>query len=139
MTKAEFVKEVTDGLLPPPAYFPLNVKLNKEGYKDIQNVIKQSTKPLSVHDFELIANETSALILDVRHQTEFVKGFIPQSIFIGIDGGFAPWAGALIKDIEQPILLVAEKGREEETITRLSRVGFDNVIGFLDGSFEAWK
>jgi len=99
MTKAEFIKEVTDGLLPPPAYFPLNVRLNKEGYEDIQNVIKQSAKPLSVQDFELIANETSALILDVRHQTEFIKGFIPQSIFIGIDGGFAPWAGTLIKDM----------------------------------------
>jgi hydroxyacylglutathione hydrolase len=139
MTKAEFIKEVTDGLLPQPAYFPLNVKLNKEGYQDIQNVIKQSAKPLSVQDFELIANETSALILDVSHQTEFVKGFIPQSIFIGIDGGFAPWAGALIKDIEQPILLVCEAGREEEVITRLSRVGFDNVIGFLEGSFESWQ
>lgn len=124
MTKEEFIKEVTDGLLPPPAYFPLNVKLNKEGYKSIDDVIKTSTKPLSVKDFELVANETDAIILDVRHQTEFIKGFIPQSIFIGIDGGFAPWVGALIKDITQPILLVAAKGREEDTITRLSRVGF---------------
>ncbi|WP_299063463.1 MBL fold metallo-hydrolase [uncultured Polaribacter sp.] len=139
MTKAEFVKEVTDGLLPPPAYFPLNVKLNKEGYQSIDDVIKNSEKPLSVKDFELIANETSAVILDVRHQTEFVEGFIPQSIFIGIDGGFAPWVGALIKDIQQPILLVTPEGREEDTITRLSRVGFDNVLGYLDGSFEAWK
>ena len=139
MTKEEFVKEVTDGLLPPPAYFPLNVKLNKEGYKSIDDVIKNSAKPLSVKDFELIANETDAIILDVRHQTEFIKGFIPQSIFIGIDGGFAPWVGALIKDITQPILLVAPEGREEDTITRLSRVGFDNVLGFLDGSFASWK
>ena len=139
MTKEEFVKEVTDGLLPPPAYFPLNVKLNKEGYKDIDDVIKSGAKPLSAKAFELIANETGALILDVRHQSEFIKGFIPQSIFIGIDGGFAPWAGALIKDITQPILLVSPAGKEKEVITRLSRVGFDNVLGYLDGSFETWR
>ncbi len=139
MTKEEFIKEVTDGLLPPPAYFPLNVKLNKEGYKDVDDVIKNSAKPLSVNDFELLANETDAIVLDVRHQSEFVKGFIPQSIFIGIDGGFAPWVGALIKDINQPILLVAPKGKTKDTITRLSRVGFDNVLGYLDGSFESWK
>ena len=139
MTKEEFIKEVTDGLLPPPAYFPLNVKMNKEGYKSIDDVIKNSAKPLSVKSFELIANETDAIILDVRHQTEFVKGFIPQSIFIGIDGGFAPWVGALIKDTNQPILLVAPEGREEDTITRLSRVGFDNVLGYLEGSFDAWQ
>ena len=138
MTKEEFIDEVTDGLLPPPAYFPLNVKLNKEGYQNIDDVIKNSAKPLSVNDFELLANETEAIILDVRHQSEFIKGFIPQSIFIGIDGGFAPWVGALIKDIDQPILLVAPVGREEDTITRLSRVGFDNVLGYLDGSFASW-
>jgi glyoxylase-like metal-dependent hydrolase (beta-lactamase superfamily II)/rhodanese-related sulfurtransferase len=139
MTKEEFIKEVTDGLLPPPAYFPLNVKLNKEGYKNIDDIIKTSAKPLSVKDFELIANETDAIILDVRHQSEFIKGFIPQSIFIGIDGGFAPWVGALIKDIQQPILLVTPQGKEADTITRLSRVGFDNVLGYLDGSFASWK
>jgi len=139
MTKEEFIKEVTDGLLPPPAYFPLNVKLNKEGYKHIDEVIKTGTTALSVSDFEKVANETDALILDVRHQTEFINGFIPRSIFIGIDGGFAPWVGALIKDIEQPILLVVEEGREEEVIIRLSRVGFDNTLGFLEGSFAAWK
>lgn len=139
MTKAEFVKEVTDGLLPPPAYFPLNVKLNKEGYQDIADVIENSSKPLSVEAFEIHANETNALILDVRHQAEFIKGFIPQSIFIGLGGTFAPWVGALIKDIKQPILLVTPEGEEEGTIIRLSRVGFDNVLGYLDGSFEAWK
>ncbi|KOY51343.1 MBL fold metallo-hydrolase [Polaribacter dokdonensis] len=139
MSKEEFIKEVTDGLLPPPAYFPLNVKLNKEGYKDIDDVIKTSTKPLSAKEFEFIANETGAIILDVRHQTEFIKGFIPQSIFIGIAGGFAPWVGALIKDINQPILLVSPEGKEEEVITRLSRVGFDNVLGYLEGSFETWQ
>ena len=139
MTKAEFIEEVTDGLLPPPHYFPLNVKMNKEGYDDIDTVIKRGTKALSPAEFEAIANDTEAIILDVRHQTEFVKGFIPRSIFIGIDGGFAPWVGALIRDVKQPILLVVDAGREEETITRLSRVGFDNTIGFLDGGFNAWK
>lgn len=139
MTKEEFMKEVTDGLPLPPAYFPLNVQLNKDGYDAVNTIIKQSKKPLSAQEFEFIANETKAVILDVRHQTEFVKGFIPQSIFIGIDGGFAPWVGTLIKDIAQPILLVCQEEREEEVITRLSRVGFDNVLGFLNGSFETWK
>ena len=138
MTKAEFINEVTNGLLPPPAYFPLNVKLNKEGYKSSDEVLQNSKKPLSVKDFELLANETEAIILDVRHQTEFIKGFIPQSIFIGIDGSFAPWVGALIKDISQPILLVTSEGKEADTITRLSRVGFDNVLGYLAGSFDTW-
>ena len=139
MTKDEFIKEVTQGLLPPPAYFPLNVALNKEGYKSIDEVIKTGAKALSVDDFELVANETGAVIIDVRHQFEFVKGFIPQSIFIGLGGTFAPWVGALIKDINQPILLVVPDHMEKETITRLSRVGFDNVLGYLSGGFEAWK
>jgi len=105
----------------------------------VVDVIKQSTKPLSPKEFELLANETEAVILDVRHQSEFIKGFIPQSIFIGLGGTFAPWVGALIKDIKQPIFLVTPEGKEEHTITRLSRVGFDNVLGYLEGSFEAWK
>ena len=138
MTKEEFVKEVTNGLLPPPAYFPLNVALNKEGYKSIDDVIKTGTKALSIDDFELIANETDALIIDVRHQFEFIKGFIPQSIFIGLKGTFAPWVGALVKDIHQPILLVVPHELQKETITRLSRVGFDNVVGYLHGGFNAW-
>jgi len=139
MTKEEFIKEVTDGLLPPPAYFPLNVALNKEGYKSIDEVIETGAKSLSVNDFELVANETDAVIIDVRHQFKFVKGFIPQSIFIGLGGTFAPWVGSLIKDIHQPILLVVPDNMEKETITRLSRVGFDNVLGYLSGGFEAWK
>lgn len=139
MTKEEFIKEVTDGLLPPPAYFPLNVKMNKEGYQSIDEVIKKGAKALSVSDFEKVANTTDAIILDVRHQFEFVKGFIPQSIFIGLGGTFAPWVGALIKEVTQPILLVTSKGEEETAITRLSRVGFDNVLGYLEGSFESWK
>jgi glyoxylase-like metal-dependent hydrolase (beta-lactamase superfamily II)/rhodanese-related sulfurtransferase len=139
MTKEEFIKEVTDGLLPPPAYFPLNVKLNKEGYADIEDVIRKGENALSPEAFEAAANETGAIVLDVRHQSDFAKAHIPRSIFIGIDGGFAPWVGALIKDIKQPILLVTPEGRLEETITRLSRVGFDNVIGYLDGGFESWQ
>lgn len=139
MTKEEFIKEVTDGLLPPPAYFPLNVKLNKEGYQNFEEVLKKGANPLSPNAFEAAANETGAVVLDVRHQSEFATGHIPRSIFIGIDGGFAPWVGALIADISQPILLIAPEGRLEETITRLSRVGFDNVIGYLEGGFEAWK
>ena len=138
MTKEEFVNEVTDGLLPPPAYFPMNVKLNKEGYKNVENIISEA-KAFDAKTFELAANEVEALILDVRHQNDFEKGHIPKSIFIGIDGGFAPWVGALILDYKQPILLVTPKGREQETITRLARVGYDNTIGYLEGSFEAWK
>ncbi len=140
MTKEEFVAEVTDGLQPPPQYFPLNVMLNKEGYEDFDKVLKRNSKALTIEEFESIANKTpDVIILDVRHQADFVKGYIPNSIFIGIDGGFAPWVGALISDIDKAILLVAPIGREEETITRLSRVGFDNVKGYLDGGFDTWK
>ena len=139
MTKEEFIKEVTEGLLPPPQYFPLNVKMNKEGYEDIQDVLESGTRPLSAEAFEVAANETGAIILDVRHQDEFAKGHIPQSIFIGIDGGFAPWVGALVGNVKQAILLVTPEGREEETVTRLARVGFDNTLGYLKGGVEAWK
>mgnify|MGYP002630294485 CR=1 FL=1 len=139
MSVDEFVKEVTDGLLPPPAYFPLNVKMNKEGYASIDEVLEMGNVALSPDAFELAANSTDALILDVRHQNEFVTGFIPRSIFIGLDGGFAPWVGALVKDVEQPILLVVNENQVEEAITRLSRVGFDKTIGYLKGGIEAWK
>ena len=139
MTKEEFIKEVTDGLLPPPQYFPLNVKMNKEGYEDIQTVLESGTKPLSAEAFEVAANETAAIVLDVRHQDDFAKGHIPQSIFIGIEGEFAPWVGAMVGNVAQPILLVTPEGREEETVTRLARVGFDNTLGFLKGGIEAWK
>ena len=139
MTKAEFVKEVTDGLLAPPVYFPLNVMMNKKGYESIDVVLERGNLALSPAAFEAAANETDALILDVRNEKDFVKGHIPNSIFIGIDGGFAPWVGALVKDVKQQILLVAPEGRQNEVITRLARVGFDFTIGYLDGSFEAWK
>ena len=138
MTREEFIQEVTDGLLPPPAYFPMNVKLNKEGYENVETIISEA-KAYDAKTFEFIANETDALILDVRHQDDFSKGHIPKSIFIGIDGQFAPWVGALILDYKQPILLVTELGREEEAITRLSRVGYDNTLGYLKGGFETWK
>lgn len=139
MTREEFIKEVTDGLLPPPAYFPLNVMLNKQGYESIDEVLKRGQHALSAEAFETAANETGAIILDTRDPEIFAKGFIPNSINIGIDGQFAPWVGALIPDIKQQILIVCEPGREEEVITRLSRVGYDHTIGYLQGGFETWK
>jgi glyoxylase-like metal-dependent hydrolase (beta-lactamase superfamily II)/rhodanese-related sulfurtransferase len=139
MTKDEFVKEVTTGLMAPPQYFPLNVQLNKQGYESINEVIRKGTHPLSVEAFEAAANETNALILDTRDPQTFAKGFIPNSINIGIDGNFAPWVGALIPDIKQTILIVAEEGRQEEVVTRLARVGYDHAIGYLQGGFDAWK
>jgi hydroxyacylglutathione hydrolase len=139
MTKEEFVAEVTDGLLPPPAYFPENVRMNKTGYESLDKVMERGLRPLSADAFDAAANETEALILDTRHQDAFIHGFIPQSIFIGIKGSFAMWVGALIPDIKQEILVVADPGMEEEVLTRLSRVGYDNCIGFLDGGFDAWK
>jgi len=138
MTRAEFIDEVTDGLLPPPAYFPLNVKMNKEGYESIDKVLEKGMHALSPREFEVAANETGAVLLDVRHQSEFAKSHIPRSIFIGLKGGFAPWVGALIQDTAQPILLIVEEGKVEEAVTRLSRVGFDNVIGYLKGGVDAW-
>lgn len=138
MTKEEFIKEVTDGLAPPPAYFPLNVAMNKQGYESIDNVIASGDRALSPDEFEAAANETEALILDVRSQDRFVKGFVPRSIFIGLNGGFAPWVGAMIKDVKQPILLVVDEDKVQEAIIRLSRVGFDNTLGYLKGGIEAW-
>ena len=139
MTKAEFVKEVTAGLLPPPAYFPLNVAMNKQGYDSIDEVVRRGTRALSPKAFDAAANETDALILDTRDPQTFSEGFIPNSINIGIDGSFAPWVGALIPDVKQQILLVTAPGREEEVVTRLARVGYDYCLGFLEGGFPAWK
>lgn len=139
MTKQEFIEEVTDGLLPPPKYFPLNVKMNKEGYEHIDTILKRGTNNLSPDNFERIANDTGALVLDVRPQSDFIKGHIPRSIFIGLNGDFAPWVGALIADVKQPLLLVCPAGMEEEAVTRLSRVGFDNTLGVLEGGFQAWQ
>jgi glyoxylase-like metal-dependent hydrolase (beta-lactamase superfamily II)/rhodanese-related sulfurtransferase len=139
MTKDEFVAAVLDGLVPPPGYFPLNVMMNIQGYDSIDQVLTRGQHAMSPAAFETAANETGALILDTRDAQTFAKGFIPNSINIGIDGSFAPWVGAMIPDIKQEILLVAEPGRETEIITRLARVGYDFTIGFLAGGFEAWK
>lgn len=138
MTEEEFVKEVTDGLLPPPAYFPVNVAMNKMGYENIDTVMERGLKELSADEFETAANETEALMLDSRIDSLFSKGFIPNSINISLDGQFAPWVGALIPDAKQQLLLITEPGREEETVMRLARVGYDNVIGYLKGGFDEW-
>ncbi|MDF2193570.1 MBL fold metallo-hydrolase [Paraflavitalea sp. CAU 1676] len=139
MTRDEFIKEVTTGLMPPPAYFPQNVKMNREGYENIADVLKHGTQALSVDAFEAAANETGALMLDTRAPEVFAQGFIPNSVNIGIDGNFAPWVGALITDIYQPILIIAEEGRAEEVVTRLARVGYDHSIGYLQGGIDAWR
>lgn len=138
MTKEEFIQEVTAGLQPPPQYFAKNAKLNKTGYESFDKVMKRGAVALSPQEFEDAANATDAVILDVRDKADFVKGFIPNSIFIGLDGTFAPWVGALIPDLQQAILIVAPEGKEEETVKRLSRVGYDNAIGYLKGGFKAW-
>ena len=139
MTKEEFKTAVLDGLVAPPGYFPLNVLMNIQGYDSIDKVLERGQHALSPKAFEAAANETSALILDTRDAQTFAKGFIPNSINIGIDGNFAPWVGAMIPDIKQEILLVTDDGREEEVITRLARVGYDFTIGYLKGGFNEWK
>ncbi|MDT8346202.1 MAG: MBL fold metallo-hydrolase [Flavobacteriaceae bacterium] len=139
MTKEEFIKEVTEGLLPPPAYFPANVALNKKGYEDLEQLKTNNLNALKPQAFEEKMQSEHAIVLDVRHQSDFIASHIPNSIFIGLDGGFAPWVGAVLKDIKTPLLLVTPSGREEETITRLARVGFDHVLGYLEGGIEAWE
>ena len=139
MTREEFIKEVIGGLTQPPAYFPLNVKMNKEGYDSIDDVLERGNHALSPDAFEAAANVTGALMLDTRAPDIFAKGFVPNSINIGIDGSFAPWVGTLIPDIKQNLLIIADDGREEEVITRLARVGYDYSIGYLKGGFEEWK
>lgn len=138
-TKESFIDEVLDGLTAPPKYFGMNVALNKGGYESFEKVLKKGNNPIAVEEFEIAVEETGALILDTRSAADFHKGFVPNSINIGIKGDFAPWVGAMIVDVQQPIILVSDLGTEEEVITRLSRVGFDNVVGFLDGGFESWK
>ena len=138
LTKQEFIKELTDGLLPPPGYFGLNVHLNKFGYDPIHEVMKRGVNALSVDAFEMLANDEDALVLDTRSANDFASSHIPNSIFIGLDGQFAPWVGALITDIKQKIILVTDIGREEETVKRLARVGYDHVLGYLSGGFETW-
>lgn len=139
MTREEFIKEVTTGLVAPPSYFPLNVMMNIQGYDSIDKVLQRGQHALTPEAFEAAANETGAIILDTRDAQVFAQGFVPNSINIGINGQFAPWVGALIPDIKQEILLVTEEGREEEVITRLARVGYDFTIGYLKGGFNSWK
>ena len=139
LSKEEFINELTEGLESPPAYFPMNVKMNQEGYSHIDNVLRKNLNPLNPDEFEKLANQSGVLILDVRNQIQFAEEHIPGSIFIGIDGGFAPWVGAIVGDVKRPILLITPKGREEETITRLARVGFDNALGYLEGGLSSWK
>jgi glyoxylase-like metal-dependent hydrolase (beta-lactamase superfamily II)/rhodanese-related sulfurtransferase len=140
MTKEEFIKEVTDGLLPPPQYFAANVAMNKSAdTHGLDDILAKGKVALDVDTFEAYANHEGALVLDTRNQKDFAQAHIPNSIFIGIDGGFAPWVGALIPDLQQPIIFLADEGREEEVVTRLSRVGYDNTLGFLKGGIDAWK
>ena len=139
MTKEEFIKELLDGLTPPPAYFPQNVLLNIKGYASLDSVLSKGNVKLSPAEFKALAQQTQAIVLDVRHENDFVKEHIPSSIFIGLQGQFAPWVGALIRDVQQPLLLITPEGKEEETLIRLSRVGFDHTLGILDGGIEAWK
>jgi len=139
MTREEFVKEVTSGLVEPPQYFPKNAVMNKMGYDSIDDIRARGVQPLSVRAFKAAWAEEEALVLDTRHQNDFAQGFIPGSIFIGIDDNFAMWVGALITDLKTPILFVADPGREEEVVTRLARVGYDYAIGYLKGGFAAWK
>ncbi|QMW02061.1 MBL fold metallo-hydrolase [Spirosoma foliorum] len=138
-SKEEFIEKVLDGLTTAPAYFAENARLNKEGYESIDRVMQRGSQALSPDAFETAVNETSALILDVRDAADFAKGFIPNSINIGLNGQFAPWAGALIPDLTQPIALVTPTDQESETVLRLARVGYDNCIGFLNGGFDSWK
>jgi glyoxylase-like metal-dependent hydrolase (beta-lactamase superfamily II)/rhodanese-related sulfurtransferase len=139
LSREEFIKQLLDGLTPPPGYFPQNVLMNIQGYEKFDNVMAKGKSPLSPRAFETAANETGAVVLDTRDAKDFAKGFIPNSINIGVDGSFASWVGTLVKDVKQEILLVTDPGREEEVITRLARVGFDNVLGYLEGGFNAWK
>lgn len=136
--KEAFIKAITDGLLPPPQYFEMNVMMNKKGYKNFEEILKQGKKLLSADEFEVAAEKDNILILDTRNSADFHQGFVPNAINIGLNGDFAPWVGALIVDVMQPILLVTDVGKEEESITRLARVGFDNVLGHLQGGFQTW-
>jgi hydroxyacylglutathione hydrolase len=139
MTKEEFIREVTEGLTPPPQYFPKNAMMNKAGYESFDEVLEKGSVPLTLEQFEAIVGSEEALILDVRTEEDFAQGHIPGSVFIGLDGDFAPWVGALIMDIRQPIVLVVPEGREEEAVTRLSRVGYDNTLGYLKGGMQTWR
>ena len=138
LSEADFIKEITSGLVTPPQYFPKNAVLNKMGPSALSQIIEQGVQALSLNDFESYANEENTLVLDTRHQTEFLKGHIPGALYIGLHDNFAPWVGALIENLKVPILFIADEGREEEVVVRLSRVGYDNPLGYLKGGFAAW-
>lgn len=136
-TKEEFIRQVTDGIAAPPSYFPINAKINKEGYDSLDDVLVQGLKALPVEEFKkLMADDV--IILDTRRADVFTQGFVPGSISIGLEGRFAEWAGSLLP-FHEPMLLVTEPGKEKETIVRMARVGFDKVKGYLDGGYDAWK
>jgi len=137
VSKADFIQELTEGILPPPQYFPKNAMMNKNGYDSFEEVVQRGVKPLTVEQVRE-AEASGALVLDVRNQDEFIKAHIPSSLFIGLNGTFAMWVGALIEDIKQPLVLVVPEGKEEEAVTRLARVGYDHCIGFLEGGIAAW-
>lgn len=139
MTKEEFIKEVTTGLMPPPQYFPKNVAMNKGVNKSFDEILKQGLTPLSAQEVNTLIQDRNVLCLDVRSTTDFVNEHVPNSLFIGLDGSFAPWVGTLIENINQPIIIIASEGREEEAVMRLARVGYDNSLGYLNGGIEAWK
>ncbi len=139
LSREAFIKELTTGLTPSPAYFPNNAVMNRKEFLGFDKVLEKNLKPLSVEEFETLANESDVLILDTRHQNDFVKGFVPNAYFIGIQGDFAPWVGTVIEDINQKIIFISEPGKEEEVITRLSRIGYDNVLGYLNGGYDTWK
>ena len=139
MTKEEFIEKLLDGLTTPPGYFPQNVLMNIQGYESLDSVMERGSKPLTAEEFELVANETHALVLDTRDAEEFYQGFIPNSVNIGLEGNFAQWVGEMIPDVRQEILLITDEGKEEEAITRLSRVGYDKSVGYLKGGFATWK
>jgi hydroxyacylglutathione hydrolase len=139
MSEDDFVKSILTGLTPPPSYFPKNVLMNIQGYESLDTIMQRAHTPLNAIQFEIAANETNALVLDTRNGNEFAKGFIPNSVNIGLDGNFAQMVGDLVLDIKQPLLIVAESGKEDESIIRLSRIGFDNVVGFLEGGINTWK
>ena len=139
MTKAEFVRELLEGMPPPPSYFRQNALLNKNGYNNFDDVLVKSNKALTVDEFKNHMISKNSLVIDVRHQNEFIKKHIPNSLFVGLNGSFATWVGTIIKEIHQPIILIVDKGKEEEAITRLARVGCDNCLGYLDGGISAWE
>ena len=137
-TKADFITAVTTGLSAPPQYFPINAKINKEGYDSLQSILDKGLQPLSIAAFKEKAAQDNTIILDTRKATVFTEGFVPNSIFIGLEGRFAEWAGSILP-FDKNILLVTEAGKEKETIVRLTRVGFEHFVGYLQGGFEAWK